>query len=358
MRSLLIRLGLVLGLALTSACGAQAAGTVAMAGTATAEGDASPASPVASSPTSSPSPPTAPEPARTQGADDLIAAAAPRTALALLGTLAVRGRAPKTGYSREQFGQAWADTDRNGCDTRNDILRRDLTGTQLRDGTHGCVVLSGSLADPYTGRAISFVKSRAGAVQIDHVVSLSDGWQTGAQSWLAGKRVAFANDPLDLLAVDGSANTAKSDSDAASWLPPNKSYRCAMVARQTAVKAKYGLWVKPAERDAIARVLSTCPSQPAPSGGTPTLAPFVSAPARTSSPSPQPATTGAAGSAPATTYANCTAMHADYKGGVARPGAVDHRTSGHAKYPPYYSQALYDANTKSDRDRDGVACEQ
>lgn len=294
----------------------------------------------------------------TRGTDDVIAGAGPRAALALLGSLAVRGRAPKTGYSREQFGQAWADTDRNGCDTRDDILRRDLTGTELRGGTHGCVVLSGTLAEPYTGRTISFVKSDGSAVQIDHVVSLSDPWQTGAQSWPAAKRLAFANDPLDLLAVDGSANAAKSDADAASWLPPNKSYRCAMVARQTAVKAKYGLWVKPAERDAIARVLSTCPSQPAPSGGTPTLAPFVSAPARTTAPSPQQTTAAAAGPAPAPTYANCTAMHEDYKGGVARPGAVDHRTSGHAKYPPYYSQALYDANTKSDRDKDGIACEQ
>lgn len=274
-------------------------------------------------------------------AAQLIAAAPPRTALALLGTLAVKGRAPKTGYSRDQFGPAWADTDRNGCDTRDDVLKRDLTGVTFRAGTHGCVVLTGRLADPYTGRTLAFSKSDAGAVQIDHVVALSDAWQTGAQTWAAGTRLAFANDPLELLAVDAGANDAKSDSDAASWLPPNKGYRCAMVARQVAVKAAYGLWVTPAERDAIARVLSTCPGRLVPTGGAPT----------------QDRTAVTTTSVDAQTYASCTEMHAVYPGGVARPGAVDKRSSGHATYPPHVSQALYDANAGRDRDHDGVACE-
>lgn len=269
---------------------------------------------------------------------DVIGNADSGSALALLGTLAVKGRAPKTGYSRDEFGAAWTDTDRNGCDTRNDILERDLTGETFRAGTNGCVVIAGTLAEPYTGQTMTFAKSDASAVQIDHVVSLSDAWQTGAQSWPAGKRLAFANDPLNLLAVDGPSNASKSDSDAASWLPPNKSYRCPMVARQTAVKAKYGLWVKPAERDAIARVLSACPQQLAPTGGNPTMAPVApaprqpaaapapeqsSAPTKTSAPAPKPAA--------AKTYANCTEMHQDYKGGVARPGAVDKRSSGQSE---------------------------
>ena len=283
--------------------------------------------------------------------DEPIARAEPRTALALLATLTVKGRAPRTGYDRALFGQVWADTDRNGCDTRNDILARDLTGVSFKAGTRNCVVLTGQLAEPYTGRTVTFTKQDANAVQIDHVVALSDAWQKGAQPWPAGKRLAFANDPLNLLAVDGPANRAKSDGDAASWLPPNKAYRCSMVARQVAVKAKYGLWAVPAERDAIARVLSSCPKQVAPTGGNPTLAPVAAAESRatrTAAP-PQPA----AGTA--REYANCTELRQDYRGGVARAGAVNQ--GGRTTHQPLYDSALYNANSKSDRDKDGIACE-
>ena len=198
------------------------------------------------------------------------------SAAALLSRLPVKGRAPKTGYSRDRFGQAWADTDRNGCDTRNDVLRRDLDDDVIKPRTHGCVVLSGILADPYSGTTMSFRRgpSTSIEVQIDHVVALSDAWQTGAFAWISRKLLAFANDPLELLAVDGVLNEQKSDADAASWLPPNKAYRCAYVARQVAVKAKYGLWVTSPERDAMARILTGCPAQQAPSGPMPTVAPF------------------------------------------------------------------------------------
>ncbi|MBW3656603.1 MAG: DUF1524 domain-containing protein [Gemmatimonadetes bacterium] len=210
-----------------------------------------------------------------------------RTAMAVLATLPVKGRAPKTGYDRDLFGQAWADVDRNGCDTRNDVLRRDLTGETFRPGTRDCVVVSGQLADPYTATTITFTKADAGAVQIDHVVSLSDAWQKGAQQWDPGKRLAFANDPLNLLAVDGPANASKSDGDAATWLPPNTAYRCAMVARQTAVKASYGLWVTAAEREAIAGVLSSCPTELTPISNTrPTGALSPAAPATPNAPPP------------------------------------------------------------------------
>ena len=191
------------------------------------------------------------------------------TALALLDTLEVKGRAPKTGYERERFGQSWADVDRNGCDTRNDILRRDLVDVVLKAGTGGCKVLRGTLHGPYTGTTIAFVSGpdTSADVQIDHVVALSDAWQKGAQSLSADERAAFANDPLNLLAVDGPTNQSKSDGDAATWLPPNKAYRCPFVARQVAVKAEYGLWVTAAERDAIARVLADCPDQEVPTRG-------------------------------------------------------------------------------------------
>ncbi len=103
------------------------------------------------------------------------------TALAGVARLVVKGRAPKTGYTRSQFGQPWFDTDRNGCDTRNDILRRDLVSRQMQNP---CKVLAGTLApDPYTGRSIRFVYGGASEVDIDHLVALSDAWQKGAASW-------------------------------------------------------------------------------------------------------------------------------------------------------------------------------
>jgi hypothetical protein len=287
--------------------------------------------------------------------------AGPGSASALLSTLAVKGRAPRTGYNRDRFGPSWADIDRNGCDTRNDVLRRDLQGETFREGTRGCVVITGTLVDPYTAATVSFTKARAGEVEIDHVVSLSNAWQTGASGWPDGKRLAFANDPLNLLATTRSANQQKSDGDAATWLPPNKAYRCAMVARQVGVKAKYQLWVTPAERDAVRRVLSTCPNQPAPRGGSPTSVAAAPRPRASSSAPRTPAVTtrpASGGGGTAREYANCTELRRDYRGGVARPGAVDSRPNGgQARYRPHYDAALYEANRKSDRDKDGIACE-
>ena len=192
--------------------------------------------------------------------------ASTKTAEAVLETLAVKGRAPKTGYERSQFGPAWSDVDRNGCDTRNDILKRDLTAIVFKSGTRDCVVLSGTLMDPYSGEKISFergVKSSMD-VQIDHVAALSNAWQTGAFKLTLEKRTAFANDPLNLLAVKGVLNSQKGDGDAATWLPPKKSYRCAYVARQVAVKAKYGLWLTAPEKTAIVKIIATCPKQVVP----------------------------------------------------------------------------------------------
>jgi len=182
----------------------------------------------------------------------------------VLATIAVKGRGPKTGYSRLEFGSRWADVDRNGCDTRDDVLNRDLVAKEWRPGTRGCVVIAGVLHDPYTGERLAFTKADAAAVQIDHVVALSDAWQKGAAQWDAPRRRAFANDPLNLLAVDGPTNERKGDGDAATWLPPQRSYRCRFVARQVAVKAKWHLSVTPAEHDAIERVLARCPQQRVP----------------------------------------------------------------------------------------------
>ena len=191
--------------------------------------------------------------------------AATGTALDVLSSLEVRDRDPRAGYDRELFGEAWADVDGNGCDTRNDVLRRDLDDVDL-DRRNGCLVWSGVLDDPYSGVVIDFVRGpeTSPLVQIDHVVALSDAWQKGAQEWDAATREAFANDPLNPLAVDGDVNDAKGDGDAATWLPPDPDIRCAYVARQVAVKATYGAWVTSAERDAVARVLADCPDEPVP----------------------------------------------------------------------------------------------
>ncbi|AHI02254.1 deoxyribonuclease [Corynebacterium falsenii DSM 44353] len=174
-----------------------------------------------------------------------------------MNTLEVKGRAPKTGYSRDEFGQRWKDIDRNGCDQRNDVLARDLTDVNAPEG---CKVLSGVLQDPYTGETIDFRRGAktSSAVQIDHVVALGDAWQKGAQQLSPEQREEIGNDTMNLLAVDGPTNQAKGAGDAATWLPPNKAFRCQYVTIQTQVKAKYHLWVTQAEKDAIERVLSTC----------------------------------------------------------------------------------------------------
>ncbi|WP_369140169.1 GmrSD restriction endonuclease domain-containing protein [Modestobacter versicolor] len=248
------------------------------------------------------------------------APAAGQAAVDVLATLPVKGRAAKTGYDRDRFGPQWADVDRNGCDTRNDVLARDLTDETFKPATRDCVVLTGTLADPYTGTTIAFVRGDGSSVDVDHVVALGNAWQTGAAGWDEARRTALANDPLNLLAVDYSANRQKGDGDAATWLPGNRAARCGYVARQVAVKATHGLWVTPAEHDAIAQVLADCPGEPVPA---PTTAP------------PTPAGTGTPGAAQP--YPDCAAAR-------AAGAAPLHRGD------PGWSDRM-------DGDGDGVACE-
>ncbi|WP_082080491.1 GmrSD restriction endonuclease domain-containing protein [Williamsia herbipolensis] len=268
-----------------------------------------------------------------------------QAALTQLDGLAVKGRAPKTGYSRTQFGQAWSDDvdvdgGHNGCDTRNDILRRDLTAITVRPGTRGCVVLTGTLADPYTGTSIAFTRGAQTSddVQIDHVVALSDAWQKGAQQLSAAKRRDLANDPRNLQATDGPTNQRKGDGDAATWLPPSRAFRCTYVSRQVQVKSVYGLWVTQAEKDAITRVLTTCGAvaAPAPVPETRTQTPVPRPVPRYTPPPPAPA-------APAIPdggdvyYRNCAAARA--------AGAAPIRAG-----EPGYRAGL-------DGDGDGTACD-
>lgn len=194
------------------------------------------------------------------------ASAAPEGVLAteVLAKLPVKGRAPKTGYERaEKFYKTWPTVD--GCNLRQRIIKRELGETAKLD-TDACTVLSGEFDEPYTGQHLIFYQKSdlSKGIQIDHVVALSDAWQKGAQQLTQDERYTLATDPLNLLAVDANANQQKSDGDAATWLPKNKSFRCQYVARQVSVKFKYDLWVTQAEHDAIARVLETCPREVAP----------------------------------------------------------------------------------------------
>lgn len=261
--------------------------------------------------------------------DSLDAKTSP--AIRELDALPVKGRAPKTGYSRDQFGQAWADIDRNGCDTRTDILATTLT----RISQSGrCTITRGVLGDPYTGRSITYVRGGVSEVDIDHVVALSNAWQTGSFTFPFAKRVALANDPLNLLAVDASANRQKSDGDAATWLPANKSFRCTYVARQIAVKKKYQLWVTAPEAAAMRQILAQCPDKQLPQPGPqPTVASNTGG-------QPPPTASNPAGSSESSTYYRTCAD--------ARAAGVTPIRRGTRVYP---------SNTHLDGDKDGIACE-
>ena len=187
------------------------------------------------------------------------APAAANDALTALNQLEVKGRAAKTGYTRAQFPH-WSDPDRNGCDARNDTLKRDLTNITYKVGTRDCKVVGGQLLDPFSGKSLTFSSTKSN-IDIDHLVALSNAWQTGAAYFDKAKRTQIANDPLNLLAVDAKLNRQKGDSDAATWLPPAKSFRCEYVAAQIAVKVKYSLWLTAPEKSAMSRVLESCPDQ-------------------------------------------------------------------------------------------------
>ena len=184
-------------------------------------------------------------------------------ARATLNRLPVKGWDRVTDFARYRFGQAWSDDvnvefGHNGCNTRDDILRRDLADLVVRPGT--CYAQTGVLHDPYTGQTIAFTRGPATSdvVQIDHLVSLADAWYKGAREWDDQRRRDFANDPRNLLAVGGQANFNKAFRDATAWLPTNEAFRCEFVARQIDVKAAYGLWLSANEKRAMQDVLARC----------------------------------------------------------------------------------------------------
>lgn len=265
--------------------------------------------------------------------------------------LTVKGKSASTGYERDEYGSGWVDVDRNGCDTRNDMLNVRLVNLDM-SGT--CKVLAGDLADPYTGTWIHFERGGASEVDIDHMVALGDAWIKGASSWEFAKRVAFANDPLNLEPVDASANRQKGASDASAWLPSYKAFRCEYVARQVAVKTKYGLWVTQPELDAIVRVLDSCPDEPLPAAGDqPVIADNIgTAPAATK--------TATATKSTESTPKKTSTPKATTAAPKTEP-AVDERFEYcnrlPAGYGPYYEGVDPEYDWYTDRDHDGVVCE-
>lgn len=211
-----------------------------------------------------PTPETAPPSAEQQPAPSHPA----QRQLDLLAAIPVQPRVSEGKYNREEaFGKAWEDKvdlpyGRNGCRTREDILARDLENvTYVPSGKRNCRVQSGTLHDPYTGRTIEFIRGHKDVtthgVDIDHVVALGDAWDKGAQNLTLQRRIELANDPLNLLAVDPSANRGKGRKDASGYLP-RAQFRCAYAQIQVEVKHKYNLSVTRAEHAALQRELERC----------------------------------------------------------------------------------------------------
>ena len=303
--------------------------------------------------------------------DATLAGAGGQTAIATLTLLAVADPAEAAPYDRDLFGYRAFDIDRNGCDTRNDILRRDLTGIVVKPGTNGCVVLSGVLSDPYSATTMEFFRGAATSadVQIDHVVALADAWEHGASTWAEDQLHRFGNDPLNLLAVQGALNQQKSDANAAAWLPPNQAFGCPYVARQIAVKFGYALSVTSAERAAMAAVLSTCPDEPLPDGAV-LPAPVTSAAqiaadqAAVVQAAADQAAADQAAAAQIVAAAQAAAAAAAAREQVAAPVQADldprFGTCKEAKangYGPYYAGVDPEYDWYRDADSDGKNCE-
>lgn len=184
---------------------------------------------------------------------------------AFVASLPVTSAAPSAKYQREpQFGRAWIDVDGNGCDTRNDILKRDMVSFETFRGD--CEVQTGILNDVYSGSTIDFVHTNAFGkntgdsmtVQIDHVIPLNWAWQNGAEAWSQDTRILFANDPINLKAVEGKQNSSKSDKGPSAWMPAAGSYHCTYAVDFTSVLQKYELTIPAADQQALLGTLAGC----------------------------------------------------------------------------------------------------
>jgi hypothetical protein len=171
-------------------------------------------------------------------------------------------------YRRDAFGDTWTDDNpapggHNGCDTRNDILDRDLVDkTYVSIKRCPTAVATGTLYDPYTNATIAFLRGEktGAAVQIEHIVPLAYAWDMGARNWADDMRLRFANDPANLLAVDGPANQDKSDQEPATWMPPNTAFWCQYAMQFIAVLRGYALPVDAPSATVLRDAAATCPT--------------------------------------------------------------------------------------------------
>ena len=171
-------------------------------------------------------------------------------------------------YRRDAFGDTWTDDNpapggHNGCDTRNDILDRDLVNkTYVSIKRCPNAVATGTLHDPYTNATVAFVRGAqvGAAVQIDHIVPLALAWDLGARNWPDDMRLRFANDPANLIAVDGPANQDKGDHEPATWMPPNTAFRCQYAMQFIAVLRGYALPVDAPSATVLRDAAATCPT--------------------------------------------------------------------------------------------------
>jgi hypothetical protein len=251
-RRTLWMVAIVLAVLLLVVAGAAIAGALGSRPATTAPAPASSGPTASAPPPASPSATSSVEPSASPPADPAA------VARAQLAGLAVVSGTSATPYRRAAFGDPWIDVDDNGCDTRNDILARDLLNPVFRTG--GCKVLSGILIDPYDGQRVDFVSgpTTSPLVQIDHVVALAWAWRHGAEDWTAQRRIAFANDPANLVAASEAMNQEKGADGPSRWLPPVRELRCGYVERWIGVLAVYRLGIDKADRAAADAVLRTC----------------------------------------------------------------------------------------------------
>jgi hypothetical protein len=159
-----------------------------------------------------------------------------------------------SGYDRSLF-KHWIDADGDSCNAREEVLIiESLEPVTLGAG---CKVLTGRWLSNFDGVVIT----DSSKLDMDHMVPLKEAWDSGANTWSASRRQAFANDidlPEALIAVSASSNRSKSARDPAEWLPTNTSYRCQYVEDWMTVKVKWELSVDAKEFEALRSVSVGC----------------------------------------------------------------------------------------------------
>ncbi|KIY63887.1 hypothetical protein CYLTODRAFT_359221 [Cylindrobasidium torrendii FP15055 ss-10] len=173
------------------------------------------------------------------------------TARTYLSELKVATDSNSPAYSRDEF-KTWITIEGN-CNTREYVLKRDATSITVDSA---CTATSGKWTSPYDGVATTL----ASDLDIDHVVPLKEAWISGARSWTAAQRQAFANDVTrpQLVAVTDNLNQSKSDKDPDSWMPPLASFKCTYVRAWVHVKHYYDLTIDTDEKAALTSFLADC----------------------------------------------------------------------------------------------------